>query len=131
MKNSGYVHGYSERESTRLGDQAATLEELLHSDTIYPPEDSVLEAGCGIGAQTVILAKNSPQAKITSIDISEDSLNKARQNVARENISNLEFRVANIFDLPFEEKSFDHIFVCFVLEHLEKPVEALTALKKC
>ena len=130
MKNSGYVHGYSERESTRLDDQAATLEELLHSDTIYPPEDSVLEAGCGIGAQTVILAKNSPQAKITSIDISEDSHNKARQNVARENISNVEFRVANIFDLPFEEKSFDHIFVCFVLEHLEKPVEALTALKK-
>ena len=59
MKNSGYVHGYSERESIRLDDQAATLEELLHSDTKYPAGDSVLEAGCGIGAQTVILAKNS------------------------------------------------------------------------
>ena len=34
----------------------------------------ILEAGCGVGAQTVRLAKNSPDAKITSIDISEDSI---------------------------------------------------------
>jgi cyclopropane fatty-acyl-phospholipid synthase-like methyltransferase len=55
-----YVHGYSEREALRLHDQAMTLEELLHSDTHYQPGEKVLEAGCGIGAQTVILSKNSP-----------------------------------------------------------------------
>jgi replicative DNA helicase len=32
-----YVHGYHPRESTRLQDQAATLVDLLHSDTFYPP----------------------------------------------------------------------------------------------
>ena len=76
-KNSsqnGYVHGYSARESERLADQAQTLTDLLHHDTHYPAGSRVLEAGCGIGAQTVILAKNSPDALITSIDISEDSL---------------------------------------------------------
>jgi SAM-dependent methyltransferase len=38
-------------------------------------------------------------------------------------------RQADIFALPFEPESFDHVFVCFVLEHLSRPVEALTALK--
>jgi hypothetical protein len=59
-----YVHGYSARERTRLTDQATTLTELLHADTRYPPGSQVLEAGCGVGAQTVILAANSPQADL-------------------------------------------------------------------
>ena len=51
-----YVHGYSTRENIRLVDQATTLTELLHNDTVYPAGSSILEAGCGVGAQTVILA---------------------------------------------------------------------------
>ena len=58
-----YVHGYSNREGARLLDQASTLAELLHGDTRYPAGSSVLEAGCGVGAQTVILARNSPEAR--------------------------------------------------------------------
>ncbi|WP_340820356.1 methyltransferase domain-containing protein [Methanolobus sp. WCC4] len=130
MTSHEYVHGYSERESVRLSDQANTLEELLHSDTKYPAGSKVLEAGCGIGAQTVILSKNSPQAHITSIDISEDSLNLAKERAAGEGVTNVEFRVENIFDLPFEDERFDHIFVCFVLEHLKEPVEALASLRR-
>ena len=48
-----YVHGYTEREAERLHDQAATLADLLHDDTSYPEGAAVLEAGCGVGAQTV------------------------------------------------------------------------------
>ena len=69
-----YVHGYDHRENIRLQDQASTLVELLHSDTSYPAGSRVLEAGCGVGAQTVTLAKNSSNALITSVDISETSL---------------------------------------------------------
>lgn len=127
---TGYVHGYSEREALRLTEQADTLEGLLHSDTIYPPGAKVLEAGCGIGAQTVILAKNSPGAEITSIDVSPDSLEKARENVKSKGIENVRFLLADIFSLPFEEESFDHVFVCFVLEHLQNPSEALENLEK-
>ncbi|QLC49144.1 methyltransferase domain-containing protein [Methanolobus zinderi] len=130
LKSHDYVHGYSERESARLNDQANTLEELLHSDTKYSPGSAVLEAGCGIGAQTVILSKNSPKAKITSIDISEESLNLAKERAARDGVTNVEFRVENIFDLPFEDESFDHVFVCFVLEHLKEPVKALASLRR-
>jgi ubiquinone/menaquinone biosynthesis C-methylase UbiE len=124
-----YVHGYSSRENARLVDQATTLTQLLHGDTLYPAGSRILEAGCGVGAQTVILAKNSPAASFTSIDISQTSLDAAAALVAQENISNVTFQIADIFALPFEAHSFDHVFVCFVLEHLKNPGEALTRLK--
>jgi SAM-dependent methyltransferase len=120
-----YVHGYSKKESNRLADQAGTLAELLHFDTIYPPGSKVLEAGCGIGAQTSILTHNCPHAQFVSIDISQDSINQAKKAVKAENVI---FRQADIFDLPFETESFDHIFVCFLLEHLQKPIDALVNL---
>jgi SAM-dependent methyltransferase len=129
MAEHTYVHGYSSRESERLSDQAETLTDLLHHDTRYPSGSQVLEAGCGIGAQTVILARNSPGAVITSIDISEESLGKAKESVRQAGITNVTFRQADIFHLPFPPASFDHIFLCFVLEHLAEPEKALGQLR--
>ena len=127
--NGAYVHGYESRENRRLQDQASTLVELLHWDTAYSEGSRVLEAGCGVGAQTVTLASNSPKALITSIDVSEASLAEARKAVQAAGIENVTFQQADIFHLPFASASFDHVFVCFVLEHLARPVEALKALK--
>jgi len=126
---SAYVHGYHPRENLRLQDQASTLVELLHSDTAYAEGSSVLEAGCGVGAQTVTLASNSPKALITSIDVSEASIAEAEKAVRTAGIKNVTLRQADIFHLPFPPESFDHVFLCFVLEHLAQPVEALRALK--
>ena len=124
-----YVHGYDPRENLRLQDQASSLVELLHSDTAYPEGSSVLEAGCGIGAQTITLASNSPKALFTSVDVSQASLAEARRAVDAAGIKNVTLRQADIFHLPFPPSSFDHVFVCFLLEHLVQPVEALAALK--
>jgi ubiquinone/menaquinone biosynthesis C-methylase UbiE len=127
--NKAYVHGYDPRENVRLQDQASTLVELLHSDTAYPAGDHVLEAGCGVGAQTVTLARNSPSALITSVDISSVSIAEAERKVSAAGFTNVRFQQADIFNLPFEPGSFDHVFVCFVLEHLGQPLDALLALK--
>ncbi len=124
-----YVHGYEPRENRRLQDQASSLVELLHWDTVYPEGSSVLEAGCGVGAQTLTLARNSPKAAITSIDVSEASLAEARAAVRAAGIDNVKLQQADIFGLPFAPASFDHVFVCFVLEHLARPLDALQALK--
>jgi SAM-dependent methyltransferase len=124
-----YVHGYHPRENERLQDQAGTLVELLHSDTAYPGGSEVLEAGCGVGAQTITLAQRSPDARFTSVDVSAESLAQARRAADREGLTNVGFQQADIFALPFKPASFDHVFVCFVLEHLSRPVEALAILK--
>jgi ubiquinone/menaquinone biosynthesis C-methylase UbiE len=125
-----YVHGYSSRESLRLQDQARTLEEILHRDTEYATGSRVLEAGCGVGAQTVILSRTSPGAEIISMDLSPASIRLARESARQERISNVRFLLGDIFHPPFPEGSFDHIFVCFVLEHLARPQTALQSLRR-
>ena len=125
-----YVHGYRPRENERLQDQAGTLVDLLHADTAYPAGSRVLEAGCGVGAQTVTLARRSPDARVVSVDLSAASLAEAKRRIDRAGLTNVEFRQADIFALPYEPGSFDHVFVCFVLEHLSRPVAALTILRE-
>jgi protein-L-isoaspartate O-methyltransferase len=125
-----YVHGYYPRENERLQDQASTLLHLLHSDTSYPCGSVVLEAGCGVGAQTVTLAQRSSGAQFTSVDVSADSVARAKRTMDAAGLTNVQFQQADIFALPFAPESFDHVFVCFVLEHLSRPVEALVILNK-
>ena len=125
-----YVHGYSERETERLYDQAGSVRDLIHSDTAYPPGSVVLEAGCGVGAQTLTLAQNSPKATFLSIDWAEGSLALARELINQNKISNVEFLHADIFNLPIDEECVDHIFVCHLLEHLFDPVAGLMILQK-
>lgn len=130
MSERCYVHGYSDEESRRLSVQAETLNRLLYGDTVYPQGSVVLEAGCGTGAQTAVIAKNSPGARIISIDISPESLDAARDRAISEGNSAAEHLNCDIFGLPFSAESFDHIFVCFVLEHLHDPEGALSCLMR-
>jgi ubiquinone/menaquinone biosynthesis C-methylase UbiE len=125
-----YVHGYSDLEARRLADQANTLSRLLHSTVSFPAGSRVLEAGCGIGAQTIHLAANSPDARFTSFDCSRESIESARGNIVRAGFSNVLFEVGDIYNLPYKDGVFDHVFVCFLLEHLHNPHRALAGLRR-
>jgi len=127
---TAYVHGYSETETCRLRDQAGTLTDLLHAGTVYPPGSTVLEAGCGVGAQTVILCRNSPEARFTALDISQQSLEKAALAVREAGCGHVSFQQGDIYAPPFPAEFFDHVFLCFVLEHLPEPASALSALRR-
>jgi SAM-dependent methyltransferase len=130
MPSLPYVHGYSLRESVRLGDQAQTLSDLLHHDEIHPPGSLILEAGCGTGAQTVILARNNPAARLVAVDRSPESLAQARRATEAAGLANVRFEPADIMRLSFPDAMFDVVFVCFVLEHLADPPAALAELKR-
>jgi len=81
-----------------------------------------------VGAQTLTLARQSPQAQFVSVDIDARSVASARRRARRAGLTNVEFHRADIHALPFGEAAFDHVFVCFVLEHLRQPREALATL---
>ena len=127
---AGYVHGYQDRERRRLEDQAQALVDLLHAGTLYPAGARVLEVGCGTGAQTVTLSQRSPGAVITSLDISSLSLTEAQRRCRAVGASKVSFCQADIFDLPFADCSFDHLFACFVLEHVADVGQAMLSLRR-
>jgi len=130
MNDEPYIHGYDAKEHDRLLAQASSVLDLLHADTRFPADSRVLEAGCGTGAQTITLGRNSPGARFVSIDRNAESLDRARERVRLAGLTNVELRQADVFDLPFAPGSFDHVFVCFVLEHVEEPVRALEELRR-
>ncbi|MEV7598364.1 methyltransferase domain-containing protein [Kitasatospora sp. NPDC089797] len=126
-----YVHGYSDTEARRLGDQADTLAELLHAGTAYPPGSRVLEAGCGVGAQTAHLLAASPGVRLTAADVSAESLAQARARItALAPTAQVAWHHGDLHRLPFPDGSFDHVFLCFVLEHLPDPAAGLAALRR-
>ena len=125
----GYVHGYSAREAERLSDQAAILRPLLHHDTVFPPGSRVLEAGCGTGGQTQALLDGCPGIRLTCLDIDARQLDLARARLGRR-ADGIAFRQGDLLGQPFPPGSFDHAFVCFVLEHLAEPEAALAALRR-
>jgi SAM-dependent methyltransferase len=128
-----YVHGYSSRETARLADQAKTLTGILHYDTLFPPGSYILEAGCGTGSQTIIISGQNPDCNFLSVDISQASLAIARERILSASLispSRIMFQEADIHALPYEDETFDHIFICFVLEHLTSPLIALVELRR-
>lgn len=130
MDNNQYVHGYSDREALRLNDQAATLDSIIHSDTIFPKGSYVLEAGCGVGAQTKIIATKNPDSTFLSIDISNVSISEAKFMAEQMNLNNVQFEQADLYNLAYEDETFDSIIICFVLEHLKNPTQVLKELKR-
>jgi len=129
LATGAYVHGYSPDEARRLGGQADTLAALLHAGTAYPAGSRVLELGCGVGAQTAHLTAGSPGAQIVAVDVSADSLAEARARVAGR-APGVQWCRADLLDLPFADAEFDHLFVCFVMEHLPDPLRALAGLRR-
>ena len=125
-----YVHGYSDYEANRLHDQADSLADLLHYDSVWEKGSIILEAGCGIGAQTKIVAPKNRNSKFVSIDIALKSLEQAKIIANTNKINNVEFQQADIFELPFDDEYFDHIFLSYLLEHIPNPIDALIKLKK-
>lgn len=125
-----YIHGYQPDENLRLHDQAGALVNLLHDGISYPGGGAVLEVGCGVGAQTLVLAQRHPAAQITALDVSPSSLSEARRRTTAAGAANVTFVAGDVYDLPHADgplaaASFDHVFVCFLLEHLPEPADAL------
>lgn len=79
------------------------------------PRVRLLDIGSGGGVLAEEFARLGCQ--VTGIDISPKSIEVAKAHAAKNGLS-IDYRVGSGTDLPFEEKSFEAVSCCDVLEHI-------------
>ena len=89
----------------------------------------ILDAGCGSGYTSLVLAEANPGAKIIGIDLSPKSIEISKERLKHHDIDNFEFHVLSIEDLPKLGLKFDYINCHEVLYLLPEPNASLEALK--
>jgi ubiquinone/menaquinone biosynthesis C-methylase UbiE len=86
------------------------------SPTYYPPGDRSCIA-------------NNPDTRFVAIDNNEPAIVQTRNLIQSKGLTNVMVQYADLYNLPYETESFDHIFICLLLENLPDPAKALIKLK--
>lgn len=102
---------------------------LRNKKNINPEEQVILDAGCGTGYKSLVLAEANPGAKIVGIDISDQSLELARQRFKHHGVENGEFHLISIYELKKLGLEFDYINCDELLYLFPEPAAALKAMK--
>ncbi|MBF2014419.1 MAG: class I SAM-dependent methyltransferase [Rivularia sp. T60_A2020_040] len=89
----------------------------------------ILDAGCGSGYKSLVLAQANPGAKIIGVDISQESVKLAQQRLEYHGFDNAEFYVLGIDDLPQTDWEFDYINCDELLYLFNDTGKALQAMK--
>ncbi len=85
----------------------------------------VLDVGCGEGYISQHIKEKYPETHVEGVDFSPGIL-----EVARELNPDIMFLEGNIYSLEYEDYLFDLVIACEVLEHLDKPEDAIKELKR-
>jgi SAM-dependent methyltransferase len=122
---TSYVHGYGTPEQERLVQQAEHWRHRLIADgTELPPGTRLLEVGTGVGAVLAVLGQEFPGLELTGVDIEPKQLEYARGHLERAGVE-ATLVEADALSLPFEDESFDHVWMMWFLEHVPDPVGVL------
>lgn len=124
-----YTHGHHEsvvraHASRTAENSAAFVIPHLSAGT------SVLDVGCGPGSITCDFAELVAPAKVVGLDRSAEIVAQAASLAAERGVENVEFVTGNIYDLDFEDETFDLVHAHQVLQHLTDPVAALREMRR-
>lgn len=93
------------------------------------PGMTVLEVGPGNGRYTVETARRVGRAgKVVAIDIEPQMIARVERRAEAEAIHNLEARVADVYQLPFDTGTFDAVYMLTVIGEIPEPERALREL---
>jgi ubiquinone/menaquinone biosynthesis C-methylase UbiE len=95
------------------------------------PGMTVLEVGPGNGRYTLELARRvGDKGKVISIDIEPKMIARVTQRAQTEGVRNLEAKTANVYDLPFEDGTFDAACMITVIGEIPEPLRAMRAIHR-
>jgi ubiquinone/menaquinone biosynthesis C-methylase UbiE len=127
---AGYVHGYGTPEQERLVQQAEHWRHrLIRDGTQLEPGTRLLEVGCGVGAVLAVLGQEFPGVRLTGVDIEPKQLEFARGHLERSRVEATLVQ-ADALALPFEDESFDHVWMMWFLEHIADPPAVLREARR-
>ncbi|MGA8787486.1 MAG: methyltransferase domain-containing protein, partial [Paenarthrobacter sp.] len=124
-----YTHGHHEsvvraHASRTVENSAAFVIPHLTAGT------SVLDVGCGPGSITCDFAGLVAPGQVIGLDRSPDIVAQATGLATERGVDNVTFQTGNIYDLDFEDESFDLVHAHQVLQHLTDPVAALREMRR-
>ncbi|MBU0546890.1 arsenite methyltransferase [Patescibacteria group bacterium] len=103
--------GYSEEELRIVG--AANLGLGCGNPLVFgkiKEGDIVLDLGSGAGIDAILAAKKvGSKGKVIGVDMTEEMIEKAKENAQKQNITNVEFLLGEIENLPLDDNSIDTI----------------------
>jgi SAM-dependent methyltransferase len=89
---------------------------------------SLLDIGCGPGTITTDLALMVAPGEVVGLDASAEVVAQAQAHAADSGLASLRFEVGDLFDLAYDNASFDVVHAHQVLQHLNDPVAALVEM---
>ena len=110
---------HSDEEPARLDRQAEIIgiEQFLRHIP-ETPNARILDAGCGAGSMTRLLARTRADAGVIGLDIRPSYLDYARRKAVEEELSNVEFVEGSLLNLQYPDGYFDVVWACLVLHWL-------------
>jgi ubiquinone/menaquinone biosynthesis C-methylase UbiE/glycosyltransferase involved in cell wall biosynthesis len=116
------------RESGRRSD--AHIARYTLARQYLPDEGLVLDAACGLGYGSAILAQGSAKVRVVGIDSSDFAIDYARSNFPSQ-LPKVEFRTGDVCNLAeFEDESVGLVVSFETVEHLREPEQFLKEVKR-
>jgi ubiquinone/menaquinone biosynthesis C-methylase UbiE len=94
------------------------------------PGMSILDCGCGPGSITVELAQIVSPGLVAGIDREPAQIANAKRRALSADLLNTDFRVGNVYEIPYPDASFDAVLAHAVLQHLSEPMRALKEIHR-
>ena len=120
--------------------EAPVAEELLRGRTLakiyahliphLPGREAILDVGCGPANITVDVARHVSPARVVGIDAMDNLIATGQRLVDESGLENVELRVVDVFDMPFESDSFDLAYAMGVFDWLPNWVDALKEIRR-
>jgi SAM-dependent methyltransferase len=93
-------------------------------------DGKVLEAGGGPGRYGIKLASDNPNCRVDVVDISADSIDLGKRLARERGVSNVQFTIADIMSLPFEDNSYDCVISDAVIQVFENYTDAVSEMAR-
>ncbi|GCF01627.1 hypothetical protein ZYGM_000569 [Zygosaccharomyces mellis] len=127
QSQSYYTHGY-DAELSKSHKWRTVENSCKHFKNLIKPTDVVLDVGCGPGSITLDLANYVPNGKVVGIEPTRELIDECVRNTNKQ--TNVEFKLASGYNIPFSDNTFDIVHCHQVLIHLEDPILVLKEMRR-